>query len=474
MSTTERNHGEIDGRPVTWRYQRTENDQVGSFSWAEEDGKAASTETAIASDSIIAIIPQTSQRQGEYHVLYIVENDTEGDKKASPVTFKSLTVTNPPEQLVHDFSPNGEAGLYSRMTARDPQNFHVMVSTGSGTGQTINVWEQLLKPFLDLVGGDAMQKYQLHFTASETSISDFTRAVLLPQANAGVVQSLVLLSGDGGLVDVANTLLSQPHSQQYRKPSIAILPLATGNALAHSSGITKDKTLGLSSLVCGSPKEIPLFSATFSPGARLLANEAREEVELPTHDNTPTCHGAVVCSWGLHAGLVADSDTAHYRQFGAERFQMAAKEALYPADGSLPHAYRGAVSIMRSGSQEWVKLDRIEHAYVLATLVSQLERGFHISPASQPLDGKLRLIDFGPMSGDEVMQLLTGAYQGGKHVEDDRVSYQDILGLRIEFDEQDARWRRVCIDGKIVRVELGGWVEVTNGAGEGLVDLVAI
>lgn len=373
---------------------------------------------------------------------------------------------------MHDFSPDGNTGLYTRMTTSDSQNFHVMVSTGSGTGQTTNVWEQLLKPFLDLFGGE--EKYQLHFTASETSISEFTHSVLLPQANAGVTQSLILLSGDGGLVDVANTLLSEPHSQQYQKPSIAILPLGTGNALAHSSGITKDKTSGLSSLIRGHPKEIPLFSATFSPGARLLANEAREELELPTYDKVPTCHGAVVCSWGLHAGLVADSDTAHYRQFGAERFQMAAKEALYPADSSLPHAYRGTLSILRSSSEDWVKLDRTEHAYVLATLVSQLERGFHISPASQPLDGKLRLIDFGPMSGDEVMQLLTGAYHGGKHVEDDRVSYQEILGLRIEFDEEDARWRRVCIDGKIVRVEQGGWVEVKNGAGEGLVDLVAI
>jgi diacylglycerol kinase family enzyme len=424
---------------------------------------------------MIAIVPSTSGSQDEYHVLYVVENNTESDKKASPATFKTLTVSNPPEQLVHDFSPNGETGVYNRMTTGDPQNFHVMVSTGSGTGQGANVWEQLLKPFLDLVGGNAKgEEYQLHFTASESSISDFTRTVLLPQANAGVAQSLVLLSGDGGLVDVANTLLSEPRSRHYQKPSIAILPLGTGNALAHSSGITKDKTLGLSALVRGSPEEIPLFSATFSPGARLLANEAREELELPTHDNVPTCHGAVVCSWGLHAGLVADSDTAHYRQFGAERFGMAAKEALYPADGSLPHAYRGTVSILRSGSEEWVKIDRTEHAYVLATLVSQLERGFHISPASQPLDGKLRLIDFGPMSGDEAMQLMTGAYQGGKHVEDERVSYQEILGLRIEFDEQDARWRRVCVDGKIVRVEQGGRVEVKNGVGEGLVDLIAI
>lgn len=354
-------------------------------------------------------------------------------------------------------------------------NFHVIVSTGSGTGQASEVWTHLLKPFLDFVRDNATEeRYQLHFTTSETTVSDLTKSVFLPRANAGVAQSIVLLSGDGGLVDITNTLLSQPHSQKYQKPNIAILPLGTGNAMAHSSGITKDKTLGLSTLVRGSPKEIPLFHATFSPGARLLANEAREEYELPLYNNTPTCHGAVVCSWGLHAGLVADSDTAHYRQFGAERFKMAAKEALYPSDGSPPHPYHGNISILRAGASEWKPIERKEHGYVLATLVSHLEAGFHISPASQSLDGKLRLLHFGPMGGEEAMQVMTGAYQGGKHVEDERVGYEEIEGLRIEFDEEDGRWRRVCVDGKIVRVERGGWVQVVSGAGRGVVDLIAL
>lgn len=35
MSSPTDNKGEIDGRSVTWFYQRAENDQEGRLSWAE-------------------------------------------------------------------------------------------------------------------------------------------------------------------------------------------------------------------------------------------------------------------------------------------------------------------------------------------------------------------------------------------------------------------------------------------------------
>ena len=69
------------------------------------------------------------------------------------------------------------------------------------------------------------------------------------------------------------------------------------------------------------------------------------------------------------------------------------------------------------------------------------------------------------------MGIMTEAFKGGKHVENEKITYEEILGLRIEFEEEDARWRRVCVDGKIVRVEKGGWVEVKSGV-DGVLDLV--
>jgi diacylglycerol kinase family enzyme len=150
---------------------------------------------------------------------------------------------------------------------------------------------------------------------------------------------------------------------------------------------------------------------------------------------------------------------------------MAVKEALYPSDGFPPHVYKAEVSIQRSGQPGWNRIRQEEHAYVLATLVSQLEKGFTISPASRQLDGKLRLVHFGPMESAEVISVLEKAYQGGQHVNDERVGYEEIDVLRIGFKEEEARWRRVCIDGKIIRVEKDGWVEVRAGQ-KGVVDLV--
>lgn len=358
------------------------------------------------------------------------------------------------------------------MAAEKP-NFHIVVSTGSGTGQAKDVWTKLVQPMIAFVCDAAQRRAEVHFTESETSIADLTRNVFFRQANEGVNQAIVLLSGDGGLVDVVNALLEKPHSDRYQKPNVSVLPLGTGNALAHSAGIISDKTLGLSTLFRGWPQEVPIFTARFSPGARLLVNEAREERELWSVNGTATAYGAVVCSWGLHAGLVADSDTAEFRKHGAARFQMAAKEALFPSDGSLPHPYKGKLSIRRPSIEQWEGVPRETHGYVLATFCSQLEAGFTISPASKPLDGKLRLVHFGHMSGQEAMDVMSKAYAGGGHVEDERVGYDEIEALRIEFDEEDGRWRRICVDGKIIRVEKGGWVEVRMGDVKGVVDLIA-
>lgn len=340
---------------------------------------------------------------------------------------------------------------------------HVIISTGSGAKQAKQFFDQSVSPVLEaLITASHPNLHIIHTTESATSILKLTDQILFPKADAGSSLRIVLLSGDGGIVDLVNGLLSKSFSEKYTSPQVVLLPLGTANALYHSINAGKDNTWGLRTLSVGSHHPLPVFTASFSPGARLLVDEARSEEELPQDASTgrPILYGAVVCSWGMHASLVADSDTTEYRKFGIDRFKMAAKEALYPADGSLPHPYKAKVSVLKG--ETWKQLEAEEHMYVLAAMVSNLEKTFTISPASKPLDGSLHLVHFGPTNGDEAMRIMGLAYQGGKHVDDPAVLYEAIDGLRIQFEgkENDARWRRVCIDGKIVRLEKDGWVEL--------------
>ncbi|KAF2633973.1 hypothetical protein BU25DRAFT_17183 [Macroventuria anomochaeta] len=343
---------------------------------------------------------------------------------------------------------------------------HVILSVGSGHQKAAVFYDECVGPLLAALYANDYQKFHVHTTTSATSVLELANGTLFTKANAGTALRIIVLSGDGGIIDLVNGLSSHATSASYIAPQVVLIPLGTANALYHSINPAEQNTWGLAALASSQSSPLPIFTASFSPGARLLVDEARSEEELATDPSSgrPILHGAVVCSWGMHASLVADSDTAEYRKFGVERFKMAAKEALYPADGSAPHAYKAKVSVLKG--DEWTSLKEEEHMYVLATMVSNLEQPFCISPHSRPLDGTMHLVHFGPTSGDEAMRLMGLAYQGGKHIDDPAIRYEAIDGLRIKFQgkEEQGQWRRICVDGKIVRVETDGWVELRKDA----------
>ncbi|KAF2797415.1 hypothetical protein K505DRAFT_322610 [Melanomma pulvis-pyrius CBS 109.77] len=408
------------------------------FSFKNEEGE----EQTIDRGNLVAVVPNPD---GLSSIIVQVEHDS-----TDPAAPPHVKVTK------------GLSASASPWLDTSDRETHIILSTGSGANQAIAFFEDAVKPVLATLFPTSHSSFHVHQTQSTATISDLTSKIFFPQANAGSHLRIILLSGDGGVVDLVNGLLSKPASAEYKAPSVVLLPLGTANALYHSINAGKDNTWGLSALAVDNHRPLPIFTASFSPGARLLVDEARSEEELPKDPQTqyPILHGAVVASWGMHASLVADSDTVEYRKFGVERFKMAAKEALYPADGSLPHPYKAKVSVLKG--ETWTSLEKEEHMYVLASMVSNLEKPFTISPASKPLDGSLHLVHFGPTDGDEAMRIMGLAYQGGKHVDDKAVLYEAVDGLRIEFQgkEEDARWRRICIDGKIVRLEKDGWVEI--------------
>jgi diacylglycerol kinase family enzyme len=375
----------------------------------------------------------------------------------------------------------------------DPAQNHVyvLISTLSGTGLAPGFFNSVVHPLLDSIGlKDA--HYNVIRTSSPESVSDFARSILLVQAEQGKKQTVLILSGDGGIVDSINVLLEGGDRSRYIfliptyyrgltcfsystyiRPAFSQFPLGTGNALFHSLHKTSPPLSiymqSLRTLLHGTPRPLPTFYAKFSPGARYLSDEGQKATPLVNG----TLYGAVVASYGLHSTLVADSDTTEYRKHGDKRFGLVASNLLSPPEGASPHAYKAEVTLITEGGE--VKIDRSEHGYILASMVSNLEKAFTISPVSKPLDGQLRVVHFAAISGEQTMNVMKEAYNNGNHTSLDEVGYESVDGIKIQFREEGEswKWRRCCIDGLIVGVEKGGWMEVqTVESGHEAIDVV--
>ncbi|KAL6231673.1 hypothetical protein BDW75DRAFT_219627 [Aspergillus navahoensis] len=399
---------------------------------------------------ILCILPDGKDSQG-YTVVFLKEA---GSSNTPPRLERIRLETALPAVL--------SGHLLTEVPGHLNNECHVVISTASGTG-TARVLFGVLQQLLAWIGLD---RYKVHETQSAQTITELCHSLFVPQAEVGVSQTIVLLSGDGGLCDIIDAFHGTPKDIQT-EPIIALIPAGTGNAMASSIGLMAHPKAALMALLRGKPFPLPVFVATFSNGARYVQDN---------NSRVSRIYGGVVASWGIHASLVADSDTVEYRKFGADRFKMAAKELLFPSDGSEAHKYNGTITLLKRDGQQCIEhemvLEHKEHAYVLATLVSNLEKDFKISPYSAALDGSLRIIYFGPMPSQRVVQLLSAAYQDGQHVQHDDIMYSEIEGLKIDFHEVDEKWRRVCIDGRVVVVEEEGWMSV-HKEGRSLVNLLS-
>jgi diacylglycerol kinase family enzyme len=353
--------------------------------------------------------------------------------------------------------------LPSHLLPGEGNQVDVIVSTKSGTGKALVFWQTVLQPLLKLVyeeldAPSAFATLQEHVLVTETADSVWDFGKTLGQSDK---RTVILLSGDGGVVDLLNavgeTVLPSP-------PTIALLPLGTGNALFHSmhKPAYKQKLAlpplawGLHTLLQGTNPFLPAFEATFPAGSNIIP----PGLDAPPDRPVSSLRGVVVASYGFHASIVYESDTPEHRVHGAKRFGMVAQELLVES-----HAYDARVSLLHAGAGDPVPLPRDKHAYVLTTLVSNLEQPFTISPASKPLDGKLWTVHFGPLGPERTMEAMKAAYDGGRHVslsweDGERIGYDEVEEIDIEIRDEDERWRKVCIDGTIVGVPKGGTVRV--------------
>lgn len=462
----------------------------GELLLGSHDGDSQEPTGRVKEASIVFILQQNNRTQqldpeGDYFMYSLVEEANETPQKLLvSVVMNALPqhildkylITRVPDHLVCDAT--------HRLT--------VVVSTHSGLCKAETFYSRVLSRLLGKLGlaearewsedGD-QDKYELITTKSDQTVKNLGKQLFEPSSNSQA-KTIVLLSGDGGVVDLINGADQANSVPGGPKPTIALLPLGTGNALFHSlhrplydsPTAPSPYVLGLRTLFRGVPAPLPTFEASFAPGSRLISYSedggGAPDDEAQAQEQTRAVSrlaGAIVASYGFHASLVWESDTPAYRKHGAQRFHMAAAELL-----KLGHGYEVDVEVRLPGSgpEEWTWLggegDRF--GYVLATLVSSLEKTFTISPASKPLDGKLRLVTFGNVDGQKTMDVMKGAYDNGSHVgmkwtgeggKEEGVGYQEVEEVKVTIQEEDARWRKVCIDGTIVEVPpSGGWMRV--------------
>ncbi|KAF4587367.1 Diacylglycerol kinase, catalytic domain protein [Ophiocordyceps camponoti-floridani] len=348
--------------------------------------------------------------------------------------------------------------LPRHLCRKDGSQVHIIVSTHSGTGLAPTFWRTVLRPLLHLVCDmfGARPPDEALMTDGVRAVRDF--GVRLRGGRGE--QTVILLSGDGGVADLLD---GYGVEEADTKPTIALLPLGTGNALFHSlhrlspdddgSAGSSPLAKGLRTLFLGEAAGLPIFRASFSPGSR-LATSSDDDDDDDESKPVSYIHGAIVASFAFHASLIHESDTRQYRLHGAQRFSLVAENLL-----QQPHAYRAEVTT------DGETLPHDEHGYLVIAMTSNLERTFTISPASRPLDGRLHLVRLGDLAADRVVQVMQRAYAGGSHVglawdDGEAVLYREVADVRVRLWDESERWRKVCVDGTIVLVPRGGEVRV--------------
>lgn len=405
----------------------------------------------------------------------------------------------------------------------------VLISSRAGMGLAEKFYHDVLQPVFEHLGlihtelsdvgmEKRRGKYSHYVTENEESVKKFAREKMGLDGQGGKIQTtVVVLSGDGGVVEIINALVHDNVQEDNvipkPDPIISLIPLGTGNALFHSlhRGVyvtprevdrerkTHPLVHSLRTLFTGTAHPLPAFQTIFSPGTQFViptSKPSSEDGELEFSLRYECLQsdqmlGTIVVSTALHASLVHESDTPKMRKFGVKRFALAAQELL-----KAEHVYRARVSYLLESKrnekelnggkvekEEWTVVQNEKHAYVLVSAVPNLEHTFTVSPASCPLEKRLHLVHFPiPKTGGKgVMDIMKAAYDGGKHVGMDfeardggigKVEYVPVQAVRVVIEDDDARWRKVCVDGTILEVRKGGWFEVRAGMSSGVRILV--
>lgn len=346
----------------------------------------------------------------------------------------------------------------------------IINSTSAGTKQSTEIFFSIIVPLLKRFG----IAHVYVATSSAQTIPNHAKSF----TNSSTV---LLLAGDTSISEFVNSLVDQPQERKTRKPNsspkddplhlnVICIPTGSGNAISHSIGhdsIAK----AISRIFLGELQPLANFKVEFPLGSSPVTANTELPKTLPQcPTQIPPYHVFAVISWALHASLVADSDSAEFRKFGVTRFQMAAADNL-----KRPQNYKGAIALENSNEIQSLRVngepgDKNQpislidgsHSYVLFTLISQLEKGYVISPhCVAPTSKALYLIDLPYLPSDQLHYVINLPYKAGKHIEDSRVRYvritarsdlqttdQEQLVAAIAPEETNPQNQRWCLDGQ--------------------------
>jgi len=188
-STT--NYGHVDDEPVHLSYRN------GVLAWGASE---------LRDDNII-VATEVGETIG--HTIFSLAPDAAD----SPFELRTTRATLLPQAFL-------DKHLFKTLPSYlQTDHIHVLISTLSGTGLAPAFFDDVLHPLLRAIGL-ADSAYTVTRTRSAESVKDFAKSTLLVAANGGQEQTVLMLSGDGGMVDTINGLMESGDRSRYVSKSL--------------------------------------------------------------------------------------------------------------------------------------------------------------------------------------------------------------------------------------------------------------
>jgi hypothetical protein len=177
-----------------------------------QDGQLTWASGKLGDEDIITVTSIDGRENG--HVIWsLAPVDTASNANPSPIELQGTSATSLPADFLKRHR------LQALPAPLDPETraVYVVISTRSGTGLALDFFSGVLHPLLRAVGL-ADSTYHVVQTEDAESVKGFAKSTLLHGANAGREQTVLLLSGDGGIVDIINGLLETGDRSRYLNP----------------------------------------------------------------------------------------------------------------------------------------------------------------------------------------------------------------------------------------------------------------